>query len=419
VVIFQAYGKKIVMKKRRIFALRAWQAICFWVLISSFPMLTAASSPPKLPRSISGLMQKLNSIGKLPDANLRRKKLEDLWSQLTDAGKIPFTDKDSVLFLYKGPANSVKVVGDFSTWNSPLPARQLYNLPVWVLAWKLPSDARIDYKLILDGRWLTDPANPYQQWGGSGPNSELRMPDWKPNPFAQPAPRRSQGTLSQPMLFQSQELGYTVQYRVYTPKKAASSYPVVYVTDGHEYADEQLGAMVHTLDNLIRKKQVPPLMAVFIDPRRPDTTRINRRQSELPMNPRYADFVAKELIPHIDSKYPSSKSGRALIGTSLGGLFTAYAGLRHPETFDYLGIQSPAFWYKPRILEDHKQAGKNDQKVFMSTGVIYDTQEHARLMKQVMEEKGIDLMYTERNEGHSWGNWKASLPDMLRFFYGR
>ena len=51
----------------------------------------------------------------------------------------------------------------------------------------------------------------------------------------------------------------------------------------------------------------------------------------------------------------------------------------------------------------------------MSTGVINDTESVARGMQKIMMEKGFNLMYQEVNEGHSWGNWKALLDDMLIF----
>ena len=31
---------------------------------------------------------------------------------------------------------------------------------------------------LLNKEWILDPANPYIQYSGFGPNSELRMPEW-------------------------------------------------------------------------------------------------------------------------------------------------------------------------------------------------------------------------------------------------
>ena len=53
----------------------------------------------------------------------------------------------------------------------------------------------------------------------------------------------------------------------------------------------------------------------------------------------------------------------------------------------------------------------------MSTGVIYDTQDRARSMKSILENKGYNFKYKEVNEGHSWGNWRALIDDPLIYFF--
>ena len=55
-------------------------------------------------------------------------------------------------------------------------------------------------------------------------------------------------------------------------------------------------------------------------------------------------------------------------------------------------------------------------KLYMSTGVIYDTQEQARSMKTVLDGKQYPLLYKEVNEGHSWGNWRALIDEPLIYF---
>lgn len=61
----------------------------------------------------------------------------------------------------------------------------------------------------------------------------------------------------------------------------------------------------------------------------------------------YADFLAKTLKPYIDKRYrtlPQAKN-TALIGSSMGGLISFYAGLKYPEKFGKLGIFSPSLWF--------------------------------------------------------------------------
>jgi len=40
-------------------------------------------------------------------------------------------------------------------------------------------------------------------------------------------------------------------------------------------------------------------------------------------------------------------------------------------------------------------------------------------MKKILEQKEYPLKYIEVNEGHSWGNWRGLLDDMLIYFFGK
>jgi len=90
-----------------------------------------------------------------------------------------------------------------------------------------------------------------------------------------------------------------------------------------------------------------------------------------------------------------------------------------PDVFGLLGIQSPAFWYYPQIMNMFTNAEKSLYKIYMDTGTIYDTQEKAREMKGIMEGKGYQIMYGEYSEGHSWGSWRARIDDILFYFFGQ
>jgi len=86
---------------------------------------------------------------------------------------------DSVAFLYRGEAKTVSWAGDFNGWHPAQPGYAgtrsgLAN--IWIAVQKFPPDARIDYKIVVDDKWILDPDNPSIQWSGMGPNSELRMP---------------------------------------------------------------------------------------------------------------------------------------------------------------------------------------------------------------------------------------------------
>jgi len=175
---------------------------------------------------------------------------------------------------------------------------------------------------------------------------------------------------------------------------------------------------VNILDNLIFKNQIKPVIAVFIDPRDPQNESRNRRMTEYVCNRKFADFVAEELVPQIDKSYKTHAcpDDRAILGTSLGGMNSAWFGAVRLADFHLLGIQSPAF--NKQVLDAFASCEWFPFKVYMTTGVIFDTQKQALEMKAILDKNQVPYEYREVNEGHSWGNWKALLPDMLIYFFG-
>jgi len=381
-----------------------------------------AFAQPDLPfATFAQFTDSLAAIGAIADADTRDDALDALWTDLVAAEQIPFALGDSAAFLYRGSASTVQVAGDHSSW-SPRPLSRIGQSEAWLRVYSFPEAARLDYKLIVNGSWILDPDNPHQQWSGFGPNSELRMPAWAFPTETVRDPDVPAGAFTANQSLASTNLGYTVRYRVYTPAgyEALADLPTIYVTDGHEYADDRLGAFRIVLDNLIAEGRAEPAVVVFIDPR---VNGQNLRQEQYVQNPDFAAFVADELVPTIDAAYRTrpDRDHRVLLGTSLGGLFSAYLGMLHPETFGKLAIQSPAFWVSespnwwdgPSIYAMMAEAESGLFDVYMSTGTINDTADGARQMRDVFEANDHALVYREVPEGHSWGNWRALLDEML------
>ena len=362
---------------------------------------------------------------------------------------LPYVSGTEALIVHVG-GDEAAVAGDFTGWQpEPMDRVRFTALDgaersLWLTTVSLPRDARVDYKLIVDGEWILDDGNPHQQWGGAGPNSELRMPAWAPAPETTPQPGVPSGTWSAPDTLQSAALGEPVVVRAYvTPGLnapsvelgasggAAGDLPLVVVTDGHEYADGRLGALPTVLDNLWHSGRLPPLVAVFVDPRWDGA---NRRERHYVDNPGFADFVATELVPAVEAAYPVARDRerRAILGTSLGGLFAATLGARHPDVFGALAIQSPAFWvgagpdtptagftssrfggWTGATVYERLAQTRMPLRISMSTGTIRDTEDGARRMRDALAGTPHALVYREVPEGHSWGQWRALVGAQL------
>ncbi len=378
-------------------------------------------------KKISELERELASISAIQNSEQRQAKADSLWDELKLNGQIPFTHDTAAVFLYKGKAESVSWNGDFNGWSSntnyPNQGKNITGTDIWLLKSNFPVNARLDYKITVDGNWILDPANPNTQWSGFGPNSELRMPKWKPEPLKIRDPKAKQGTLSNNKIITSPELGYTIQYQVYTPPNydELGDLPVFYVTDGHEYSDDQLGSTIIVLDNLLHQKKIKPIIVVFVDPRNPDDLGINRRSDQFAVNEKYLAFFTETLIPEVESNYKVQQSAkqRGILGTSLGGLNAAYFGFARPDVFGKVAIQAPAFWYREEIYDVVRNAKVNPNDVYMSVGTIGDNLNDAQRMKTLFEQRKVHFSYLQVNEGHSWGAWSAQMDDILLQFFGK
>ena len=376
--------------------------------------------------TVTDLEKSLSEISSVQNEAQRKTEVDSLWARLIKEDQIPFKQDTVAIFLFRGEAENVSWNGDFNSWSGDNSfdnkGTKVKGTNIWMLKTSFPSDARLDYKVTIDESWILDPVNPHYQWSGFGPNSELRMPDWKPEPLLKRIPEAVKGSLTDNKLIKSSNLGYNVQYQVYTPVgyENLKDMPVIYILDGQEYSDDKLGASVIMLDNLIHLNKIKPIVAVFVDPRDPDDLDSNRRTEEFGTSPEYNDFFIKELIPEIESNYKIStnRNKTALLGTSLGGLNTTYLGFTNPDVFGKLAIQAPAFWYKEKeiygLVRNTKEA---DFNIYMSVGTIGDNINDAQRMKKEFDRLDLNYTYTEVNEGHSWGAWSAQMDDILIQFF--
>ena len=191
--------------------------------------------------------------------------------------------------------------------------------------------------------------------------------------------------------------------------------------DGFEYMQPELGNMLTILDNLYNEKKIDPITVVFIDQRDPLNRTINRRMEELAMNATYFKFFKEEFLPHIEGNYAvlTSPEYRAIMGTSEGALAATYFAFSQPQLFSMAGIQSPSFYLRPQIYSFCNDPTTVKTKVSMTAGLINDSSEGSQKMKEILERNSCEYTYREVNEGHSWGNWRNLIDDILIDFFAK
>ena len=219
-------------------------------------------------------------------------------------------------------------------------------------------------------------------------------------------------------------------------------YPVLYLHDGQNlfdgataYIPGQDWRVGQTANSLIREQAIEPVIIVGIY-----NTGHTRVEEYTPSAcPRfkaggkadlYGRLLVEELKPFIDWHY-RTRAGvcdTGLGGSSLGGLVTAYLGLRHPRVFGKLAVVSPSVWWDGRrILGDVAALEtKSGARIWLDMGTEEGPRaiKDARLLRDALLAKGWnldqDLHYHEaQGARHTETAWAQRVEPSLRFLYPR
>ncbi len=328
----------------------------------------------------------------------------------------PFVYGDQVSFIVQNAtAASVQMAGDITCWDSmPATMTRLTGTNLWHKTYQLPLDARTDYKYIVDGNWIMDPLNNRQCPGGFGPNSEVPMPSWSFPTEINYVASIAHGSLVSHNAFHSNALNNNRDIKVYLPAgyPARGTYASFYVHDGQEYLN--LASMQNVLDLLISQQRIEPIIVVFVPP-------VNRGPEYVGADiPKFEQFITTELVPFIDNTYATARDRlrRGMMGTSNGGYITMRIGYDYPDLFTRLGGQSSAIGADGTVTINNWGARMpNGQRIYASTGTLCDFYSANESFKTAVTNRGYTFKYEVFNEGHSWGNWRGHLDDVLTFLW--
>jgi len=326
---------------------------------------------------------------------------------------LPYIEDDTaVFFIYQGTAVSLEIAGDFTGWNPSMHMTGVNGTNFYYSSAHFESDARLDYKFVINSNWILDPKNPYTCTGGFGPNSELRMPAYVVPPEISWYSNIPHGIIRDTS-FYSSNLNNTRPVKIYLPPgySVQKQYPIIVFHDGLEYVS--LANTNNIFDYLIAHHEIEPVIGVFVPP--------IDRQNEYAGNKKdaFTAFIVNELMPVIDQKYTTSKDPRkrATLGASDGGNIALYLGMKHPETFGKIGAQSSDV--QTDISTTFQNSAKMNLEFYMDIGT-YDIPVLIPMVNnfiQILQNKNYVYQFKQWHEGHSWGNWKGHLSLALRQFF--
>ena len=228
----------------------------------------------------------------------------------------------------------------------------------------------------------------------------------------------------------------TRRITIYTPpgyENNDKKYPVLYLLHGmggDEEAWMALGRTSQILDNLIAQGKAKPMIVVMPNG--------NVSQEAAPGEsdrgffkpsfdmPNTMDGKMEEtftdIIKFVESNYrvQDNKAGRAIAGLSMGGFHSLHISRYYPNTFDYIGLFSPAIMPDKKVtskvydnFDGTLENQKNNGFKLYWIGIGKDD----FLNKQVTEYRAkldslkIQYKYRESEGGHTWVNWRIYLSE--------
>ncbi len=437
-------------------------------LLLSLPHTGAAQQQPTSPR----VSPRLAALQKQLEAG-NRSALETFWGELVKEGTpiveaIPGDAKHVlVTFLWRGGAEIKNCVlfspvgaTDWDFSSVQLAQNQLTHLPdtnVWYKTYWLRKDARFSYRLspndslvpsaeVKDwnerrATWQRDPLNPHQwmfpkvEGDANSKETVYSIVDLSgpPQAWSKPQPGVRSGRVELHN-FASKILGNERRIYVYTPPDYSPSsgpYHLLVLFDG--WFQKEVLRAPNTLDNLLAKGEIPPLVAVMVGNRNLEDRLLN-----LGCYPPFNQFLAQELIPWIRQNYRVTSDPAQIIvgGGSRGGLAAAFAALQHPEIFGNVYSQSGYFSWKAGDADTAEENEANDAeygwlirryvenpklsiRFYLVVGLLERGENGLlfsnRHMRDVLEAKGYVVGYKEFSGGHDILPAEDNLVDGLLF----
>jgi len=383
-----------------------------------------------------------------------RAALENFWQDITKQGAPliePLKDDAQhrlVTFLWRDQKDTrVIISNDFAKSVNEMQLTRLPATDVWYKTYRMRDDARFLYQYCVDDpnfpfvseeetkyptKFQPDPLNP-RQYDRLKPRifSVVELPN---APSLQITERRTEvpkGLVGQIQPdFKSTILNSERRIFIYKPPGFTAdgpAYPLI-VAAATYVSTIPLPVV---LDNLLAKGLMPPVVVVFDLP-------VGTQQHDSSCDARYADFLAKELIPAVRERLHATTDPKQIIvgGASMGGLSASCAAFYHPEVFGNVLSQSGSYWWSPEndpedqwLTRQLANGPKLPIKFYLSIGLLESEQAlrgglismlHSnRHFRDVLQARGYPVHYREINSGHDYYNWQATLADGLIALLGK
>jgi putative tributyrin esterase len=251
-----------------------------------------------------------------------------------------------------------------------------------------------------------------------------------------PAFEAARNTHAKECVFHSPSLHRDMHYLILLPRDYSNGhrFPVLYLLHGLYGAYKNWDTRTHL------ESAAAQLSFLIVTPDADDSWYTN---SATKPEDRFEDYIVKDLVSEVDSKYRTirEKRARAIAGLSMGGYGAVKLALKYPELFAFAGSLSGAFnatqdlddlkpEFRAKLLEVFGNPGSRTRKendVFLllkssrdypyfyvacgTSDFFLDTN---RAITAQLAKQQILYEYHETPGGHTWEYWDSELTPLLQ-----
>jgi hypothetical protein len=234
--------------------------------------------------------------------------------------------------------------------------------------------------------------------------------------------------------------GYSHKWWLYVPAQYDGKTPIALMAfqDGGRLGFVQRDGewrVPVVLDNLIFKKELPVMAAVFVDPGQPiRSTAVPSEQRSYEydtVSDQYARFLVSEILPQVEKhvRITGNPEGRGIAGRSSGGICAFTVAWHRPDQFrkvfsangSFVNIRGGGAY--PDII---RQNPRKPLRVFLQDGINDELggrfrglnwPEGNRAMSAAFALQGYDYQFVMGEGTHSGRHGAAIFPDAMRWLW--
>jgi enterochelin esterase-like enzyme len=211
--------------------------------------------------------------------------------------------------------------------------------------------------------------------------------------------------------YDSKTVGSKRKMNIYTPPGYSkdTKYPVFYLLHGagdDETGWQKKGSAEIILDNLAADKKIVPMIVVMPNGFAGKGGKGGKGQGD------FEGDLLKDVIPYVEANYPvkTDRESRAIAGLSMGGGQALRIGLKHLDTFAWVGGYSSAIGKGGDALTDYDQAAKKLRLLWVSCGDKDGLFKGSEAFHKTLEDKKVPhVWHVDLGGAHTWQVWKNDL----------